>query len=309
MAVVTLNSIDRIVGRARFLMAAAVALQFGFLTIVVLAGILSPIGIQIGQMDAGTFVIVGISLVWFLLVMRSLSQGQYIRQAAVLISQGRALQAVPFLALILEQFSVFRLPKLIALQHLMELAHTQKDAPATVRLAGEILRHGLAWRKGIARRACLVLADSLMELGDADAAGAALVRLHGLKLTVNERLQLLPILLRWQMMNSKHSQAVQNLEEKVQLAALLSAEQACLVHVLLAAAAGYCGLRDVSRFLLRRAGLHYNLQSLAQRNPSAASYLVQLQAAQQDPLTSVGGRTAYVQAADPAVSQDVQAAT
>lgn len=309
MAMVTLGSIDRVISKARFLMGAAVGLQLAFLTVLIMAGVCSPVGVQIGQVDAGVFVIITTGLVWFLLVMRSLNQGHFLRQAALLISQGHALQAVPFLAMVLEQFSVFRLPKLIALQYLMELAYAQKDAPAAARLADEIIRHGLSWRKGLARRACLVLADSLMQMGDADTASRTLARLHGQTLTVHQRLQLLPILLRWQMMNGRYTEAVADLEEKVQLAALLNCEQACLVHVLLATAAARRGLCQISRFLLRRAGLHYNLETLARNNPSVASYLVQLQTPQHDPLENVGGRTAYVQAANPAVSQDVQTAT
>ncbi len=69
-------------------------------------------------------------------------------------------------------------------------------------------RYDLAKRKGLARRASLVLAHSLMELGDVDSAGAALAHLHGQKLTMSERRQLLPILLRWQMAEGKYAEAV-----------------------------------------------------------------------------------------------------
>lgn len=306
MAMVIDSTIDRMLAKARFQMRAASGLQIAFLTFVTLAGLFSPVGILVGQIDVGPFAIIVAGFVWFLLVMRSLQQGQLMRQASILISQGRASQAIPFLAMTIEQFSVFRLPKLIALQHLMEMAYARKEYAAAQRLAGEIVRYGLARRKGLTSRACLVLADSLLELGETEAAGQALSWLHGRKLTMSQRLQLLPILLRWQMIEGKYAQAVDNLEEKVHLAALLNCEQACLVHVLLAAAAGFRGMKDVSQFLLRRACLHYNLDALARDYPSVARYLVQLQSSQHDRLTSVAGRTAYAETASQAVSRDVQ---
>lgn len=304
MAVVTPKRLDDLLARARFQMQAAAVLQLALLAGAVLAGVFSPVGVQVGQVDAGMFVIVAIGLTWSLLVMRSLRQAHLMRHAAMLISQGQPAQAVPFLAQTLEQFSIFRLSKLVAIQYLMEMAYAQHDYSAAARLAGEVLCHRFARRKGMAGRACLLLADSLMEMGDADGAAAALSHLHGRQLGVGEQLQLLPVLLRWQMMSGKYAEALDRLEQKVQLAALLDAESACLVHVLLSAAAAYRGQRDVSRFLLRRARLHYNLTALAQDYPSAASYLVQLQSPD-DVLVAAGGRNANGHAAATAVSDEL----
>ncbi len=209
--------------------------------------------------------------------------------ATILISQDRPAQAVPFLVATLEQFSLLRFNKLLAMLHLARIACLQKDYTTAVSLAGEILRHDLSRRKGLTVRASLLMADSLMELGDAEGAGQTLARLHGRKLRLAERLQVLPVLLRWQMLSGKYVQAVLGLEEKVQLAGLMESEPACLVHVLLAAAAQSRQMREASRFLLRRARLHYDLATLAQRNPSAASYLVQLQAFDEPACKAPGG--------------------
>ena len=135
MAVVTLNTLDRILAKARFQMQVALGLQLVLLGLAVGAGSVSPIGIQIGQTDAGPFLVMAAGLAWLLLVMRSLRQGQLMRQASQLIGQRRGAQAVPFLAETLLRFSVFRLTKLIAMHHLMEMAYGQKDWPAAARLA------------------------------------------------------------------------------------------------------------------------------------------------------------------------------
>ncbi len=139
MAMVTRRTLDRMLAKARFQMNVAFGLQAAFFVLIVGAGFLGPLNMQIGQVDAGTFIIIVTGLVWFLMMMRSVQQSQLMRHAAVLIGQGRAPQAVPFLAMTIEQFSVFRLPKLIALQHLMELAYARKDYGTSARLAAEIV--------------------------------------------------------------------------------------------------------------------------------------------------------------------------
>ncbi len=307
MAVVAHKRMGRLLRKSRLQMHVAVWLQLTFVVAILLAGIISPVGIQLGTMDLGLFVMVVAGISWFTLLARSLKQGQLMQQAARLISQNRPSQAVPFLVHTLESFSLLRQNKLLALLHLAKIARDQEDHVTTGTLAGEVLRHDLARRKGLSVRACLLLADSLMEQGDADEAGEALSHLHGQRLRVAERLAVLPVLLRWQMLSGKYAPAVACLEEKVQLAALLEARQACLVHVLLATAAKYQHMYEISRFLLRRAALHYDLNMLAQENPSAASYLVPLQIAEEIAGRKPHGHMACVDAS-PDVQQAVQAA-
>ncbi len=307
MAVVAWDRIEGLLNKSRLQMHIALWLQVFLAGTLLVAGLVSPIGIQVGTMDLGLFVVVTAGISWFSLLARSLRQGQMLRQASILVSQDRPAQAVPFLVATLEQFSLLRLNKVLALLHLARIAHSQMDYTTAASLATEVLRHDLARRKGLAVRACLLLADSLMELGDAEGAGLALAQLDGRRLRLAERLALLPVLLRWQMLSGRYVQAVTGLEEKVQLAGLLEAEQACLVHVLLSAAARARQMCEASRFLLRRARLHYDLNALARRNPSAASYLVQLQAAD-EPACQAAGRIAHDHVACVAASQDVRQA-
>jgi hypothetical protein len=307
MAVVDWKQMERLLGKSRLQMHIAVWLQVAFVAGLVVAGILSPVGITLGTMDLGLFVVVVIGVSWFSLLARSLRQGQMMQAAALLISQNRPAQAVPYLLATLEQFSLLRMNKILAMLHLARIAQGRMEHATAAMLAGEMLRRDLTRRKGLTVRTCLLLAESQMELGDADAAGEALALLHGRRLRVAEQLQVLPVLLRWQMLSGKYAEAAAYLEEKVRLAALLDAPQACLVHVLLAAATKQQKMYEASRFLLRRAALHYDLSALAERNPSAASYLVQLQVAEK-PACEAARRMAHDNVACLAASQDVQQA-
>lgn len=298
---------ERLLGKSRLQMHVAAWLQVAFVAGLVVAGIFSPVGVTLGTMDLGLFVAVAIGVSWFSLLARSLKQGQMLQSAALLMNQNRPAQAVPFLLVTLEQFTLLRLNKVLALLHLAKIARERLEHETAAALAQEVLRHDLARRKGLAVRACLLLAEARMDLGDQEAAGQALALLHDQRLRLAEQLQVLPVLLRWQTLSGKYAEATADLEEKVRLAALLDAPQACLVHVLLAAAAHRRQMHDVSRFLLRRAALHYDLAMLAERNPSAASYLVQLQVAER-PACEDARRTAHDHMACLAASHDVQQA-
>jgi hypothetical protein len=307
MAMVVPDTLDRLLRRVRLSMRVAVWAQALLVTAMLLAGLVSPIGITIGTMDLGLLVLATAGLSWFVLLARSLQRAQRWRQATRLVRLHRTAEAVTLLQNILRQFSLLRANQLRAMVQLGRIAGAQGNHATTVALAREVLRHSLTRRKHLDVQASLLLAGSLMELGDTDAAGRALGLLDGRSLRLEEQLAMLPVLLRWQVLCGKDAQATAHLERKVQLACLLEAPQACQVHVLLAVAARRQQMHAAGSFLLRRAALHYDLNALARENPPAASHLAWLQTVQDPgPVCETAGRKAHGQLACSASSRDVR---
>jgi len=282
-AVVSPEQIDRILARSRLHLQGAFALQVALLAVVALAGTASAAEMRIGPLDAGTVMIALAGLLWIFLLVRSVRHGHFVQHATALISQGMFEQAVPLLAEAAERFSLFRISKLLALEHLGVIAHSQGQYPSAARLSAEVLRYRLARRRGLGKMASLVLADSLMEMHDLDGAAEALSYMDGQTLTIPEQLQALPVMLRWQLTVGKYKHAVHDLRQKVRLAERLDSERASLVHLLLAAAARRCGLEAAWSFLFRRAALYHDLDVLAQKNPSIGAILKELQAQDGEP--------------------------
>jgi len=273
---VTSNDMDSIILRARSQMRAALLLQGLLLAAIFSAGFLSASGLKISKVDAGTAVLVAALGLWLLAVAVSMKQNRFVQYATSLISNGMMAEAMPYLHEALTRFSIFRSAKLLAYQHLAAISHWRGDYRSAAKLCREVLRYRIARRKGLANMACLILADACMEMNDLDGAAEALSNLNQDSLRLTEQVQLLPVLLRWQVATARFEDAVADLPVKVRLAELLDAERASLSCLLMSYAARKCGMDDAWPFLLRRAAVYHDLEELSVKNPQISGYLKEL---------------------------------
>src|SRR5205823_4411539 len=156
---------------------------------------------------------------------------------------------------VLRSFSIFRTVKLLSLHHLAVLRHAQRRWRDSAQLSQALLRQRLGSLQGLSRSSRLMLADSLMELGDMRGAYDALAGLYNQRLTLAEAMNLLAVQLDYEARIAAWSAMVQNLPAKVQLAELMPSTSAARTQALLALAAKRTGRDDWHNWLRRRAEL------------------------------------------------------
>src|SRR5258705_13134203 len=110
-----------------------------------------------------------------------------------LIAQGDFEQAERHIDEALRAFSLFRTVKLRSLHHLAVLRHAQRRWMETVVLCQALLQQRLGALGGISRSTMLILADSLMQVGDLRTAHEALAGVYVQGLTLAGALELVVI--------------------------------------------------------------------------------------------------------------------
>ncbi len=205
-----------------------------------------------------------------------------------LIAAGEYDQAEEQIEQVIGTFWSLRSAKLMGLHQLAILRHAQRRWRESALLSGALLRlarPGLlsgwlfgrsavgqpAWLPaGVARTAQLMLADSLIELGDLPAAHQALAGLYAQKLSLAEAMNLLVVQLEYEARAGAWASMLGNVGHKVQLAELLPAGPAARVQALLALAAARSGRPDLAEWLARRAGLLADANELVAQRPVLA---------------------------------------
>jgi hypothetical protein len=155
----------------------------------------------------------------------------------------------------LQSFSIFKTVKLMHLHQLAMLRHAQNRWDDAAMLCRTLLNHRAGSSNGLSKSSYLMLADSLLEMGDLAGAHESLMRLYQHRLSLGEALRLLLVQLEYEHRVGATSYMLHGLESKVQLAELMSATQASRALTLLARAAADAGRQDWSRWLGERAKL------------------------------------------------------
>ncbi len=221
------------------------------------------------QMD-GTILFVVIGGVWLALTWASDKGRQVATDVPGLIASGQFDEAETALAKSLQAFSIFRSGKLSALHSLALLRHTQRRWREAAMLCQAVLSQRLGPLDSIGRPTRLILADSMLELGDLQGAYDALSRLYDQRLSLNEVLKLLLIQLDYESRTGAWPAMMAHMMSKVELAELMPAEAAARVQALLAVAAGRIGRPDCATWLRRRAELLADPSRLAADRPVLA---------------------------------------
>lgn len=214
-----------------------------------------------------SIVVIGVLGLWMFLTYRSVRNAQVASLSPMLIASGQFEEAEEQLDLALKRFSVFRNAKLVALHHLAMLRHAQRRWADAAVLCKALLRQRLGTAKNLSRSTRLMLADSMLELGDLPGAFHALQGLYREKLALNEALNLLAIQTDYLARIGAWGQIFDGLSAKLQMVELMPAPAAARTQAFIALAARHTGRADIEQFLKRRVELLADVEQLKKGQP------------------------------------------
>jgi hypothetical protein len=212
-------------------------------------------------------VLIGVGTMWMILSFRSLRGSRVAADSSTLIAAGQFELAEKSIAESLDSFSIFRTVKLMSLHHLAALRHTQNRWQDSALLCQAVLMQKPKAISGLDRSSRLLLADSLLELGDLRGVHENLLRLYNQRLTLREALNLLVVQLDYMSRISAWEPMLWQIGTKVQMAELLPTLQSARSQALMALAAKKTGRMDWFDWLRRRAELLSDAQHLCADRP------------------------------------------
>jgi hypothetical protein len=215
-------------------------------------------------------IFLGTLMVWGLSLMNAARLARCVRTAGALLSIGQLDDAEVWLRRVIERFSLSVRTKILACQQIASLFFRQDAHEQVVTICGELLKQHLTGLRHIWVNTRLMMADSLLMLNRISDAYDAVRPVYDAPLSLSDRMKLLPIQLRYELAADHAAAAVQGIPEKLQIAELMDAPRAALVHALLAEACRRSHLPEQQAFLSERAWLYHDLDQLATRYPLIA---------------------------------------
>jgi hypothetical protein len=157
--------------------------------------------------------------------------------------------------------------KSMSLLNLALVRLAQKRWPDAALLCREVLSGGRKAPEHVSKSGRLMLADSLLEMGDLRGAHEALAGLYNHKLTLAEALNLLRVQTDYLARIGAWGNLFQGVETKVQLAEIMPAAQGAKVQAMLALAARRTGHKAWEDYLRRRVELLADVNELTRERP------------------------------------------
>jgi hypothetical protein len=208
-------------------------------------------------------------MLWLALSYRSVKGQRLAAESPMLIAAGQYDDAEARIEEALRSFSLFRGAKVMSLHHLAVLRHAQKRWQDSADLCRTLLKQKPVAVRGVSRGSRLLLADSLLELGDLNGAYAALRSLYDERLSLGEATNLLLIQLdyesrlgAWEAMLPRGA-----VYKRVQLIELMPAAGGARAQALMALAAKNLGRLDWADWLRSRAELLADPADLKKARP------------------------------------------
>jgi len=219
----------------------------------------------------GLFLLIaaGIAL-WIFLLAKSFQAARQVQTGSALLSIGQLNNAETWLRRAIEHFSLSTQSKIVACQHLAVLFFQRDAHQEVVLICRELLRSHIKGLRHIWVNVRLLLADSLLMLDKVAEAYEVILPVYNIPLNLADRMKLLPVRLRCELATDQTAGSVEELCEKVQIAELLDAPRAALVHALLAEACRRQSMPAQQAFLAERARLYHDLDRLVDRYPIIA---------------------------------------
>jgi len=208
--------------------------------------------------------------IWIALGYRSVKGSRLVAGSPQLIASGQFDLAEYQIEQALRSFSLFRTSKLLGLHHLAVLRHAQHRWSDSADLCRALLRQRLGALKGLTRQSRLVLADSLLELGDLSGSYDAISALYHEHLTLAEAVRLLGVQLDYLSRIHAWEPMLEGIATKVELSELMSTQSAARAQALLALAAMKTGRTDLSVWLRSRVELLTDAGALVEDRPLLA---------------------------------------
>jgi len=215
----------------------------------------------------GMLVLMILGGVWIALGLQSMRSSRLVAHSPMLIAAGQYDAAEQHIAGALRSFSIFRMVKLLSLHHLAALRHAQDRWQESAELCRALLSQRKVSPAGLGKSTRLILADSLLELGDVNGVGACIGELYQQRLSLGEALSLMLVQLDYESRTSGWTTMMHGAATKVGLAELMSTNKSARTQALLALAARKVGRDDWESWLRRRVELLVDPTELVMRRP------------------------------------------
>lgn len=208
---------------------------------------------------------------WVALWYRTIKGSRLTAESSSLIASGRLEQAEAQIEQSLRAFSMSRAVKSMSLLNLALVRLAQKRWPETALICREVLSVGATGKGGggeqVTKSSRLMLADSLLEMGDIGGAYDALIGLYQHRLTLGEALNLLRVQTEYLARIGAWRELFDGVRTKVQLAELMPPANGVRVQAMLALAAKRLGRADWANYLARRVELLTDVRELSTERP------------------------------------------
>jgi tetratricopeptide (TPR) repeat protein len=215
----------------------------------------------------GSLALAVIGGLWLLLSFRSVKGSRIASVSPALIASGNFEQAEQYIDQALRSFSLFRGVKLRSLHHLAILRHAQRRWGETAILCRTLLGQRLGVMSGLSRSTRLILADSLLQVGDVRGAYEAIIRLYQERLSLAEALEMTLVQLDYLARIGAWNEMMTGLGRKIELADLMSGQRSAEAQALLALAAHKLGRTEWEEWLRKRVELLADVNELAAAKP------------------------------------------
>jgi hypothetical protein len=218
--------------------------------------------------DEGMIVLMVVGGIWVLLSYHSMQGTRIAADSPSLIAAGEFDRAESHIDLALRSFSLFRTAKLLNLHHLALLRHAQHRWRESALLCQAVLVQKVGNLQGLARTTLLLLADSMLQLGDLKGAFDAMGRLYRYRLSLGEALTLQMLQLDYGSRIGAWESMLQGIGVKVQMSELMPRLNAARSQAFLSLAAYKSGRLELANWLRRRAELLAEPKEIAADRPA-----------------------------------------
>lgn len=206
-------------------------------------------------------------IVWFGVLVMSVRARRLAIDAVPLIAAGEFSLAEDRLSQSLQSFSVLRSTRLLGLQQLAFLRHSQANWADVAKLCRELIDHQRPRERSIDLTSRLMLAEALVELGEVAPAAREIAVLSQRRLALRETLVLTALRIEAQVRAGHFTAAVEHLPATLALVELMSPGASARCHAVLALAAKRTGLTQWQEYLSKRALLLADIDSLTCDRP------------------------------------------
>jgi hypothetical protein len=229
-----------------------------------------PLGAAFDHRYGDVLTLTVLGLVWIALGYLSVKGSRLAAGSPQLIAAGQFDQAETQIEEALQSFSLFRTSKLMSLHHLAILRHAQRRWVDAVVLCQALLRQRLGGLRGLSRQSRLILAESLLELGDLRGAHESIVALYTQRLSLAEAMKLLTLQLDYLSRVHAWEAMLEGLPSRVGLSELMNTPSAARTQALLALASLQTGRHELATWLRRRVELLVDVAALVEARPLLA---------------------------------------
>ncbi|MGA2497116.1 MAG: hypothetical protein ABSH20_05215 [Tepidisphaeraceae bacterium] len=208
--------------------------------------------IPMPRMISGAVLMMVVVGIWVALSYRSARGTRLAAITPQLIASGNLPQAEQFIHDALSSFSLFRSVKLRSLHQLAVLRHAQERWGECAMLCRELLQQRMGPLTPLTRSTRLILASSLLEIGDVAGTYMPLTSLYAERLSLGEALELTSVQLDYLARLGQWSAMLSGLKQKLAMVELMSPARSAMSQAMLCLAAAKAGTPELMAWLKLR---------------------------------------------------------